>query len=106
MSTLIGPIENENEYAAKKRRRKQETSRLAKKAKRSRPANYIDYNAAVFVKCLSTLADRRLLSTTFLQSELSCQHSKKSKVENRPINRELLNPDVSLLQRTQVLLRG
>ena len=47
MSTLIGPIENENEYAAKKRRRKQETSRLAKKAKRSRPANYIDYNAAV-----------------------------------------------------------
>ena len=54
MSTLIGPIENENEYAAKKRRRKQETSRLAKKAKRSRPANYIDYNAAVFVKCLST----------------------------------------------------
>ena len=43
MSTLIGPNENEYEYAAKKRRRYQEAFWQAKTAKRSRPASLLEY---------------------------------------------------------------
>ena len=82
------PNENENEkYAAKKRRRKQETSRLAKKAKRFRPASALKHSSADYRELFVNPGRLAFFVNNF------------SSVGIRRINGKLLSPEVLLLSK-------